>query len=214
MAMSSDNVTSGDNQQETASPSVELEPQWVVGFVDGEGCFSVSIHRNPLVRRTPGWQVNPVFQVSQHERHRAVLEALQAFFGCGRVRGKGAGSRVDVFAVDRMVDLEAQILPFFELHPLVVKHQDFVAFRTIVRAMRAKEHLTAGGFERIVRLAYGMNAAGQQRKRTLEQILAGSSETARQAPPLIGAGKIQSDPHGDMRSQTEMIWPPFHSERE
>src|SRR5207244_11777666 len=36
-AMSSDNVTSGDNQQETARPRIELEPHWVVGFVDGEG---------------------------------------------------------------------------------------------------------------------------------------------------------------------------------
>ena len=26
---------------------LELDPRWVVGFVDGEGCFSVSIHRNP-----------------------------------------------------------------------------------------------------------------------------------------------------------------------
>src|SRR3954468_11629062 len=212
--MPSDNVTSGDNQQETVRPRIELEPHWVVGFVDGEGCFSVSIHRNPYVRRTRGWQINPVFQVSQHERHRAVLEALRGFFQCGRVRTKGPGSAVHVFAVDRMVDIERCVLPFFECHPLVVKQCDFIAFRTIVRAMRAKEHLTPGGFERIVRLAYGMNAGGKQRKRTLEQILTGSSETARQAPPLIAAGKIQSDPHGDMRSQTEMIWPPFHSERE
>jgi hypothetical protein len=202
--MSSDNVTSGDNQQETASPSIELDPQWVVGFVDGEGCFSVSIHRNPIVRRTRGWQVNPVFQVSQHERHRAVLEALRDFFECGRVRTKGPGSAVHVFAVDRLIDLEAKVLPFFECHPLVVKQCDFIAFRTIVRAMRAKEHLTPGGFEQIVRLAYGMNAGGKQRKRTLEQILTGSSETARQAPLSLTAGKIQSDPHGDMGSQAEM----------
>jgi len=211
--MSSENVTSGDNQQETASPRFELEPHWVVGFVDGEGCFSVSLHRNPFVKRAPGWQVNPVFQVSQHERHRAVLEALQAFFGCGRVRTKGAGSRVNVYAVDRMVDIEAVILPFFEHHPLVVKHHDYMAFRAIVRAMRAKEHFTASGFERIVRLAYGMNADGKQRKRTIEEILAGSSETARQAPLPRAAGKIQSDPHGDMRNQAEMTWSLFPDDK-
>jgi hypothetical protein len=51
----------------------------------------------------------------------------------------------------------------------------------------------------------------------IEQALAGSSETAREAPrlsdlqfPLEGRQsrlKIQSDPHGDMGSQAEMIWP-------
>ncbi len=25
---------------------MNLQPQWIVGFVDGEGCFSVSINRN------------------------------------------------------------------------------------------------------------------------------------------------------------------------
>jgi len=75
--MGSDNPTGADNQQETKRPSVQLDPMWVVGFVDGEGCFSVSIHRNPLVRRTRGWQLQAAFQVYQHERYRPVLEASE-----------------------------------------------------------------------------------------------------------------------------------------
>src|SRR4051795_5280142 len=180
--MAGDNVTSGDNQQETALSRFELDPQWIVGFVDGEGCFSVSIHRNPLVRMTRGWQIHPMFQVSQHERHRVVLEGLRTFFGCGRVRGKGPGSSVAVFAVDNLAALDGIIVPFFEHRPLVVKRDDFRCFADIVRMMQRKEHLTASGFERIVRLAYGMNAGGKQRSRSLEAVLAGSSETARQAP--------------------------------
>ena len=77
--MSSENPTGADNQQETASSSLELDPRWLVGFVDGEGCFSVSVHRNANAKRTGGWQLHPVFHVYQHERHRAVLE------GTGRV---------------------------------------------------------------------------------------------------------------------------------
>ena len=48
--------------------------------------------------------------------------------------------------------------------------------------MRRREHLTADGFESAVRLAYAMNAQGKQRTRSLDEILTGSSETARQAP--------------------------------
>ncbi len=205
--MGSENPTGADNQQETASTTLEprcsLEPQWIVGFVDGEGCFSVSIHRNPYVRQTRGWQIHPVFQVYQHERHRAVLEELRAFFGCGSIRPKGPNSRVLTYAVDGLRDLEEKVLPFFERHPLRVKSSDFDAFAVIVRAMRRKEHLTGSGFERLVRLAYGMNAVGKQRSRSLATVLLGSSETARQALPEMAA-KIQSDPHGDMRSQAEM----------
>ena len=64
----------------------------------------------------------------------------------------------------------------------MVKQNDFEAFAAIVRSMRKKEHLTRSGFERLVRLAYGMNANGKQRSRSIEQVLAGSSETVRGAP--------------------------------
>ena len=40
-AMGSDNPSGADNQQER--PGFE---EWVVGFVDGEGCFSISVVRN------------------------------------------------------------------------------------------------------------------------------------------------------------------------
>ena len=42
-----------------------------------------------------------------------------------------------------------------------------------------------------------------------ETASAGSSETAREAPTQreLSRVKIQSDPHGDMRSQAEMTWP-------
>ena len=59
------------------------------------------------------------------------------------------------------------MLPFFERHPPVVKRQDFAAFSDIVRSMRRKEHLTPAGFERLVRVAYGMNANGKQRARSI-----------------------------------------------
>ena len=66
--MSSDNPSGADNQQETARSMLELDPRWIAGFVDGEGCFSVSVHRNPSARSTGGWQLHPVFHVYQHAR--------------------------------------------------------------------------------------------------------------------------------------------------
>ncbi len=180
--MSSENPTGADNQQETPSCCSVLDPKWVVGFVDGEGCFSVSVHRSAMMRRHRGWQLQPVFHVYQHRDHREVLEAMIPMFGCGRVRPKGPNSSVWTFAVDGLQSLEEAVVPFFEMHQLVVKKGDFEAFAAIVRAMRRKEHLSPDGFERLVRLAYGMNANGKQRARSLEQVLEGSSETVRRAP--------------------------------
>src|SRR5688500_12628905 len=64
--------------------SMELSADWIVGFVDGEGCFHVSINRHREM--TVGFQVLPEFVVVQHERDRQVLMAVKRFFGFGVVR--------------------------------------------------------------------------------------------------------------------------------
>jgi hypothetical protein len=178
--MAGDNPSSGDNQQET-TPIIRLDPRWIVGFVDGEGCFSVSIHRNVLAARSHGWQLHPVFHVYQHQKYRAVLEEFINVFGCGKVRPKGPNSSVLTYAVDSLRGLDAAVLPFFERHPLVIKERDFRIFAGIVRGMLRKEHYDTEGFNRLVRLAYSMNEYGKQRARPLDEIIVGSSETARQA---------------------------------
>jgi len=143
----------------------------------------------------------PVFQVYQHRDHLTVLEDILLFFGCGYIRSKGPRSSVLTYAVSGVQTLVASVIPFFEQHTLRVKGADFLAFADIVRSMQRKEHLEPAGFERLVSLAFGMNANGKQRSRSLEVVLAGSSETARQAAPtVVRSLKIQSGLHGDMQS--------------
>ena len=75
--MIGDNVMGAANQQE------RLDAEWIVGFVDGEGCFYVAINRMP--KMTLGWQVLPEFRVVQHERDVGVLHNIQQYFGFGTV---------------------------------------------------------------------------------------------------------------------------------
>jgi hypothetical protein len=154
----------------------------VAGFVDGEGCFSVAIHKNELARPTNGWHIQPTFQVAQHRDHRDVLESLREFFGCGQVRSKGPMSSVEVYTVHSTIQLEERILPFFRMYRLRVKGGDFEKFARIVDAIRDRSHHDRDVFEDVVQLAYSMNARGKQRKRPIGEILMGSSETARKAP--------------------------------
>src|SRR5438034_93032 len=95
--MSSENPSGADNQQETKRCTV-LNPNWIVGFVDGEGCFSVSVHKNDIIRKTNGWQLQAAFQVYQHRDSVAVLEELVAYFGCGAISSKGPNSNVMTYS--------------------------------------------------------------------------------------------------------------------
>jgi LAGLIDADG endonuclease len=171
--VSSNNPSGAENQQETVESPLELDPYWIAGFVDGEGCFSVSVHRNRYMHRHGGWQLQAAFQVYQHQDHLDVLEALKSYFGCGSITSKGPGSSVMTYSVYRLEDLSSRIVPFFENTKLRVKDEDFRSFASIVRAMEKHEHLSESGFESIVRLAYAMNANGKQRSRALDEILDG-----------------------------------------
>ena len=138
---------------------MNLEPGWVSGFVDGEGCFHVGINKHPEM--SSGFQVLPEFTVVQHERDVQVLHALKAYFGCGVVR-RNHGDRM-AYRVRGKEHLLRHIIPFFEKHPLKTrKRQDFMKFRRILLKMAAGDHLKAEGVEEIRRIAAQMNR-GQSR---------------------------------------------------
>src|SRR5438876_6909830 len=81
----SDKVTGAENQQERL---IEFRG-WVIGFVDGEGCFSIGLTRQPhrVNRRgyKTGYQVSHEFVVTQGARSVQCLHDLREFFGVGQV---------------------------------------------------------------------------------------------------------------------------------
>jgi hypothetical protein len=138
---------------------MDLDARWVVGFVDGEGCFHVGIAKHSEM--TIGAQVLPEFTVVQHVRDVQVLHALKAFFGCGVVR-KNHGDRM-AFRVRGQENLTKRVVPFFMEHPLKTKkHVDFLKFRDVLLMMERGDHLTLDGLASIRAIAEQMNRKASQ----------------------------------------------------
>jgi hypothetical protein len=175
--MNSDNPTGADNQQER--PGIE---QWIVGFVDGEGCFSCPVQRNNRMSR--GWQVQPRFAVVQGERSANALELLEDYFGCGRIyrnrRHDNHKEDLLTYNVYRWHDLRGVIVPFFEEHPLITaKREDFEKFKEVLSMMDRRMHLSIEGLTEIAKITETMN----HRKPSL---FLESSEAIRQPTLLDG----------------------------
>jgi LAGLIDADG endonuclease len=155
---------------------MELTPEWVVGFVDGEGCFFVGIQRNATT--STGYQVIPEFRIVQHLRDVQVLHGLKRFFGCGSV----CQNHEDRWELRiRKLENLRQIAAFFEKHPLKTKKQiDFLKFRDVLRLMHRQEHLAVEGIRRIASIASGMNTCKREAIRHLldkDIVHAGSKES-------------------------------------
>jgi hypothetical protein len=173
--MGSENPNGAENQQE------RLRQQgWVIGFVDGEGCFSIG-----FVRQTggagrsgyrTGYQVAHEFAVTQGAQSVSCLDELCVFFGVGQVL---ANKRYDNhrehlyrYVVRRRADLIEVIIPFFRRHVLhSSKQRNFEKFASCVEMIDAGHHLSFEGLADIVEIAQTMN---RQKPRTeLLRILRG-----------------------------------------
>lgn len=137
-----------------SASSSSLEAHWVVGFVDGEGCFFVGL--NPHLEMASGIQVLPEFTVVQHQRDVQLLHALKRFFGCGVVRCNHEERMC--YRVRSGQHLRERIIPFFEKHPLRSKKWlDFLKFRRVVLMMERGEHLKSEDIEKIREIVSQMN---------------------------------------------------------
>ena len=146
---------------------MDLSPEWVVGFVDGEGCFYVGI--NPHPEMSTGFQVLPEFRVVQHQRDMQVLYALKRFFRCGVVR-RNREERFEL-RIRKLACLE-DVVSFFERHPLKTKKQaDFKKFARVIRLMKEKRHLSEDGLIQIIEITLTMNRADKQQAEEILQTL-------------------------------------------
>jgi hypothetical protein len=138
---------------------MQLTPEWIVGFVDGEGCFCVSIQN--MSKMTYGKQVRLVFKVSQHKNSIQVLYALKSFFGIGIVKPQSKDSEIMEFTCSRFEHLQNIIIPFFEKNRLkTAKQFDFFRFRRASILMARKDHLTIEGLNEIEKIRKQMTSSG------------------------------------------------------
>lgn len=171
---------SAANQQERQG----IEP-WIVGFTDGEGCFSVCFIKNATNKS--GWQVFPEFVITQGVKSLKALEIFEKYFGCGKIfinkRYDNHNEHLYRYCVRSLSDLSEKIVPFFKRYPLkTAKEKDFLIFAKIVKLMEKQIHRKESGMRVIARMAEKMNR--KKKSRFLE-----SSETIRRTP-IKKLGKI------------------------
>ncbi len=147
---------------------MKFDPNWVAGFVDGEGTFYIGINKHPEM--SIGYQVLPEFRIVQHKRDIKLLYALKNYFGAGVVRiNHDDRYELSIRSIDHLKEI---IIPFFAKHSLhTQKKFDFIKFKKIVALIERKEHLNKGGLKKIISIARLMNRQNKEKARTiLEEI--------------------------------------------
>ena len=141
-----------------------LNPNYIVGLVDGEGSFTVYI-RNPKESKVKKRRVRaePKFYLKLVARDKKALYSLREFFGCGSVyfqKDKRANHQDCYrYEVVNRNDIKKIIIPFFQKYQLHLpsKIKDFKIFRMITKRIEKGDHLTTSGLRALYTLKQKMH---------------------------------------------------------
>jgi hypothetical protein len=143
--------------------AVPLDPWFVTGLTEGEGCFCISLAIRSKLR--VGLEVRPSYSLSLNERDLGLLEDVQAFFACGWIR-ESRSDRTFKYEVRSIHDLTGVILPHFERFPLRgCKSRSCAGFSRVCRMIEQGDHLQRDGLRVIVDVAYELNLGRRRHSR-------------------------------------------------
>ena len=106
----------------------KLAPDYVAGFVDGEGCFGLQFRKDVRHERLGSpiyysWKAQ--FMITARKDEQELFERIKSFFGCGSIY-KELDCEIH-YCVANVDDLKNVISPFFKKHQLQgKKKQDFI----------------------------------------------------------------------------------------
>jgi hypothetical protein len=135
------------------NPKPKLNPWFITGFSDAEGCFSISIQ--PSTRMKTNWRISPSFIIKLHIKDIEILEKIQSTLGVGTIRKTGIN--MVIYIVESFRDLQV-IVDHFDKYPLIsAKILDYLIFKDCFEIIKQKEHLTEGGLYKLLSLKSSLN---------------------------------------------------------
>lgn len=134
----------------------KLDPNWVTGFTDAEGCFMININKRETNRM--GWQIRPCFQIKLHIKDKDLLLQIKSFFSEVGTIVTNYNYNFAVYGVHSLGDITNIIIPHFKKYPLISqKYGDFFIFNNIVELINESEHLNKDGIIKIIKLKSSLN---------------------------------------------------------
>lgn len=124
-----------DNNISLSPAKKILDPWYVTGFVDGEGCFCLIINTENKQRKNGlavycYWIVD--FSIHLRSDDKFILEKIKKFFGAGKLNLVN-GKNFIHFNVRERKDITTKILPHFDKYPLRAKKlADYLLWREAV----------------------------------------------------------------------------------
>ena len=173
-----------------------MDPNYIVGFVDGEGCFSVGCSRRPDVKL--GYEIRAAFEIEMVVDDKPILEKIHKTLGQPGQIYTSDFKRYPRWKphcklkVSNLKELTEKIIPFFTKYPLQSKkRKSFEIFCTIVKMIIEKKHLKKSSARKIIAMRNKMNPTGKGNRKY--HLVQWGSRSAGNPPATPNRKKIGPD---------------------
>lgn len=139
---------------------MKLPPNYVCGFVDGEGCFTITISKHK--QKKLGLDARLHFEIELRDDDEEILKSIQETIGCGKIyhlnyEKYGWHPHVEL-KVSSIKEIKEKLIPFFQKYQLRgKKYYSFQYFILAAEIFYAKKHLTTEGIKELYAIRSKMN---------------------------------------------------------
>src|SRR3989338_6738384 len=144
-----------------------LSPDYIAGFIDGEGSFSICINKQKTTRN--GIEIRPGFAIELRADDREILERIMVTIGCGKIYdcsyeryGWFPHAKYRISSYRLLVEY---LIPFLDKHPLQAKKAVvYRLWRQVVLMVYQKEHITKKRIRKIREMRIEISKHGKKQK--------------------------------------------------
>jgi len=134
----------------------ELMGDYIAGFVEGEGCFSLSMYKDK--RYAKGVQPYPSFTLQVHIIDLPLIKKIKKTLNCGRIYYNEERKIVN-YKVYKRSDIVNKVIPFFDRYQFHGnKKKSFEIFKEIMNLLLLKKKLSDEDIAHLFYLKESMNS--------------------------------------------------------
>lgn len=104
----------------------KLSPEYITGYVDGEGCFGLQFRKDVRHERSSApvyysWKAQ--FAITARKDEKELFERIKNYFSCGEIYNQKKNNIIEEihYCVSNLDELKNIISPFFKEHQLQAK---------------------------------------------------------------------------------------------
>ena len=139
---------------------MKLPGEYIAGFIDGEGCFTIVISKHKTKKL--GIDARLHFQIEVRDDDREIIEYIQETLDCGRIyhlsyERYGWNPHVEL-KNSSFEEITGKLIPFLKKYPLRAKKRfSYQYFLQAVKVFKEKRHFTLEGIQELREIRSKMN---------------------------------------------------------